>query len=34
MSEMQRAIKTILSLQSLEYYMLEFLFVPFFMCIL
>lgn len=34
MSEMQHAIKTILSLQSLEYQMLEFLFVPIYMCIL
>lgn len=31
---MQHAIKTIVSLQSVEYYMLEFLFVPFFVCIL
>lgn len=34
MSEIQHTIKTILSLQSLEYQMLEFLFVPFYMCIL
>lgn len=34
MSEMQHAIKTIKSLQTLEYWMLEFLFVLFYMCIL
>lgn len=34
MSEMKHAVKTILSLQSVEYYILEFLFVPFFMYIL